>query len=67
MENNIVHSIKEFPLVYFLAKNICDDMGVPLNDVKISKDGRDGSLAGHVPGVLCQAWTAFRDGSGWGH
>lgn len=45
MENNIVHSIKEFPLVYFLAKNICDDMGVPLNDVKISKDGRDGSLA----------------------
>jgi len=42
--NNGVKDIRDFPLVYFLAKNVCDDIGVPLNNIKVSYDGIDGSI-----------------------
>lgn len=45
MKNKFVYDINAFPLVSFLAKNICEDLGVPVSRVEISKDGQDGSLA----------------------
>lgn len=45
MESKNYASIEDFPMTYFLARNICEDMGVPMSNIKINRNGQEGALA----------------------
>ncbi len=46
-DNKSQRPLSEFPLVNFLCKNICEDLGVPLTKVKVSNDFNDSCF--HLP------------------